>query len=1158
MVYPRRLTTCTRLEDAMRHALLAVGTVFGVVAGLAAPAVPVEARPVAAPPVTAEVEQSRPTEATALAAARSSGRQVEVTALRSETREVYAQPDGSFTAVEHLRPVRTRQGGTWTPVDTTLRRQPDGSVAPVAATVDLAFSGGGTAPMVRLGKAGRQLSLTWPGTLPVPLLSGDTATYAEVLPGVDLQLRAEPDGMAQTLVVKNAAAAANPALEAISFGVATTGLRVEVAAGGGLRATDTAGGGVVFAAPTPVMWDSAPDAGGGAGSRMANLGVDVAADRLTLRPDRTLLTGAGTRYPVYIDPAWRTEKGSAWAMVSSGFPTTSYYKFNGKSTEGVGLCEVSKDASCVKNQIKRLFYRIPASHFAGKTILSATFTGYETFAYNCNNPTVVQLWLTKAFGSSSTWNSTDDNWLERLDSRDVAYCSSTPVEFNAKAAVVQAAAGNWSTITFGLRAYSESSMGWWKRFADDAYLRVNYNSPPAQPKMAQLSMSPGGTCVGPATPHWVRSHPTVSAKGLTDPDGDKVYAQIRVAWEGGEWLSATIGPKASGPDNVFSLTLPNTLPQNIVLAWGARVWDGTAWGPWSYAGSAATGCYFIVDSSVPSGPMITSADGRYPPSNPADESDPWHDGVGKYGKFTLDSAATDVTRYRYGIGTSPSAANEVATSGGAARTIDIVPTRSGLFFITAQAFDAAGNASQIETYYFRVAAGTPERAHWKLDEPAGSVTLTDTSAAGAAPATVSGSVSLGVAGVAGSAMQVSGTGYASTASAVLDTTRSFAVSAWARLSSKASTPVVVSQEGTVGSSFALYYSPSYDRWIFNMQPPDSANPTLIRAIAPTSPALHEWTHLVGVYDATAKQISLYVNGRLAQTTAQPNVWAANGPLNIGRFKYKGGYSAGHNFTGTIDDLRVFDRLVTGDEVADLFTAHPVVKARWRLNTGTTTTPDDTRLAHTATLANQAVIGPGIVGAGALVLGGGAGYAATAGPVLATNESFTVAAWVSAAGRPATNAAVISQHGAVTSGFTVRYAPDAAGGAGGYQFEMPDQDTSTATPQTVDHSSFQASLEWDHVAVVYDAFADEMRLYVNGQLEQLADGSRQSYRSNALGFNATGSLQLGRAFKSGIWGEYWTGSIDDVWAFSGVLTGEQIQMLAGAGDELPTETFGGVS
>jgi len=154
-----------------------------------------------------------------------------------------------------------------------------------------------------------------------------------------------------------------------------------------------------------------------------------------------------------------------------------------------------------------------------------------------------------------------------------------------------------------------------------------------------------------------------------------------------------------------------------------------------------------------------------------------------------------------------------------------------------------------------VAAGTPGRAHRKLDEPAGAVTLADTSASGAAPATVSGSVTLGVAGVAGSGMQLTGTGYASTASAVLDTTRSFAVSAWARLSSKAGTPVVVSQEGTVGSSFALYYSPSYDRWIFNMQPPDSANPTLIRAIAPTSPALHEWTHLVGVYDATAKQIS---------------------------------------------------------------------------------------------------------------------------------------------------------------------------------------------------------------------------------------------------------------------------------------------------------------
>ena len=96
------------------------------------------------------------------------------------------------------------------PVDTTLRLQPDGTSRPWPTAVGLRFSGGGGAPRwPGCRAAARRMELGWPGTLPKPTLNGDTATYPEVMPGVDLQVTADVDGFSHVLVVKSRAAAAN-------------------------------------------------------------------------------------------------------------------------------------------------------------------------------------------------------------------------------------------------------------------------------------------------------------------------------------------------------------------------------------------------------------------------------------------------------------------------------------------------------------------------------------------------------------------------------------------------------------------------------------------------------------------------------------------------------------------------------------------------------------------------------------------------------------------------------------------------------------------------------------------------------------------------------------------------------------------------------------
>ncbi|SCF98961.1 hypothetical protein [Streptomyces sp. Ncost-T10-10d] len=169
--------------------------------------------------------------------ARRDGKQVEVVSERGASHEVFVNPSGSLTEIRHLEPVRTRRAGKWVDIDTGLRRLDGVGIAPVASAADVVFSAGGSRdPLVRMVKAGRELSLSWPGALPAPVLSGSSVTYPEVLPDVDLRMTAEPDGFSQVLVVKSAEAAANPALAELKLPMAGKGLTVRsTVAGGDLR-----------------------------------------------------------------------------------------------------------------------------------------------------------------------------------------------------------------------------------------------------------------------------------------------------------------------------------------------------------------------------------------------------------------------------------------------------------------------------------------------------------------------------------------------------------------------------------------------------------------------------------------------------------------------------------------------------------------------------------------------------------------------------------------------------------------------------------------------------------------------------------------------------------------------------------------------------------
>lgn len=1395
---------------------------LAVVAGLA----PVGAA--AAPVAKAEastVEQSAgvASESEALAQAEDSGKPVEVLAQRGEAREVFATPDGNLEAREYLRPVWTRSGKSWKHIDTALARQDDGTVVPAATTVKLAFSGGGAKePLVRMERAGRAASLTWPASLPAPVLDGAVATYPSVLPGVDLRMTAQEDGFSQLLIVKTAEAARSEELAELRLKLDTEGLDVKETSQGGLQAVDQGTGGTVFEAPRPMMWDSSAggtraaktlsatvgdgstgergEPGSAESGQLAPIGVDVTSDdELVLTPNAEVLKGADTTYPVFIDPQWSSPRASAWTMASKYWASSPQWKFNGDSDAGLGYCNWSY---CQPNDTKRLFYRIPVSTFAGKSILSAEFVVHNTWSASCSARSV-ELWETKGISSSTTWNSQNASgfWVKQLASDSFAYgysgCSAKDAEFNVKSAVQSAANAHDSTMTFGLRAGSESDGYAWKRFSDKAFLRVKYNRPPSQLKSSQLTMEYGGTCKPASKPARVRTLGTITANSVTDPDGDSVAVQFKAGWDGGSWSPARTSAKRSGSD--FRISLPSTIPTNKTVNWYARVYDGAQYSPWSNAGDPQA-CYFVYDTSVPKAPAVSS--GQYPASDPSNPDDPWYDGVGKYGSFTIDSASTDVTSYWYGINTDPSSKNKITTSGGAAEIVKMLPAKPGVNFVTAQAFDSAGNGSEIRTYQFRVKAGQPERATWQLDEAAGASEATgstpprtlavhggvtpgaagvkgtavhfdgttgyastdlspvDTASAfavsawvkldkipdtgvdvavvpgnhapgmelyysktygwafnqyksdsesgglvrasqgdtsqvkagvwthlvgsydhpsnllqlfvngqlvdsvpystpwearrglqvgaknftgtpmfgfpgtidelqffdrmlsptevnvlynkqnvgdpgrtataifpldeapdateltghgGILPAKYHGAVTTGVEGIAGNAAHFDGsTGYGrigEVRSPPINTEASFTVSAWAKLDKKRTdgkAAMIVAQAGQVAPGFELYYSSYYDRWAFNQYSADSADAKPIRAMQPdgTTARAGEWVHLVGVHDTVANTLTLYVNGVKAGSTTLVDAFYANQSMYIGAGNYSGAMDA--HFAGTIDDVRVMDRPVSAEEVAQMFRQRPLVKARWNFETLTTgppaTSPDSSDNANTMTLGGQAQQGMGWIDFNGLQLDGVDDYATANSQPLDTSSSFTVTAWAQAAALPTQNASVVSAAGTHTSAFDLHFTPDAANsdGMGSYSADIRAEDTAGTGTDSVSNTEFYDARDWNHLALVYDGFAKEARLYVNGVLQETActdaDGNGEAdetscqdliaWADNVLTFKASGTLQVGRAKTADAFGQYFPGVIDDVWAFQGALDDSQVQQLAGSFWDIPTDVPSG--
>lgn len=289
---------------------------------------------------------------TAQTMARTCGTRVEVASQRTEYSALFVDPSGSRTLVAAVVPQHARRrDGTWGAIDTTLH-EVDGAIAPAGTAADVRFSTGGDGPFVTLTRDGHQLALSWPAPLPAPTLSGASATYASVLPDVDLVVTATETGFTHQLVVKSARAATNPAVRRASYRIGGDARVISTPEGGLVAEAD----GVRIASAEPaVMWDTAaaaepPVRGDVAAASLQQARVDsaVADQQLILTPAAAMLDDPAARFPLVIDPLWVVGQNQ-WAYASAdnqNGPTTDSHIGPGDPSPAAAALRVGNDPDC--------------------------------------------------------------------------------------------------------------------------------------------------------------------------------------------------------------------------------------------------------------------------------------------------------------------------------------------------------------------------------------------------------------------------------------------------------------------------------------------------------------------------------------------------------------------------------------------------------------------------------------------------------------------------------------------------------------------------------------------------------------------------------------------------------------------------------------------
>jgi hypothetical protein len=477
---------------------------------------------------------------------------------------------------------------------------------------------------------------------------------------------------------------------------------------------------------------------------------------------------------------------------------------------------------------------------------------------------------------------------------------------------------------------------------------------------------------------------------------------------------------------------------------------------------------------------------------------------------------SDLAGYLVHYGTQPGAYSDVIDAG--KQTSVTIPNLTGgqRYYVAVKAYNASGAGSTFSAEVSAVVApSAPDDglvAAYGFEEASGTAVV-DSSRYGNG-GTISGAART-ASGRYGRALSFDGVNDLVTVTDTpsLDVASGMSLQAWVYPTALTGVRSLVMKEATAGRAYALYASDTATRPAAYVA--TSASPATDGASGTAQLPLNTWSHVTATYDGAT--LRLYVNGTLVDThPVSGQVMATADPLRIG-----GNVVWGEYFAGRIDEVRIYNRPLAAAEITRDMNAAIVsglVAAYGFEEASGTAATDTSGKGNNGTLQGAARTGNGRFGS-ALSFDGVNDWVTVPDAASLDSPRVTVEAWAYPTTLSGWRTAVLKEQ---TDGLVYGlYAHD----------NVPNPAMTIALGGVDQSASATASLAlntWTHLAATYDGTT--VRLFVNG----VQAGTRAVSGSLAA---STGALRIGG---NAVWGEYFSGRIDEVRIYNRALSAAEIQ------------------